>query len=483
MFETAYAQLRFAGSLLLARPFHRPSLNRLVAALIATQQSFGAPTAQAKEMLAAPPLDEATRQQLQLRRFRLQARRGQQETAYYAEHWAGLELDANTLTAETLTQLPLTTKAALRANPTAFVRRGQQPTWRTMTTGTTGQPLSLFFTEHEMESYSALAAISHLLQGAVTPADIVQLSTSARGTLANTVFMQGCQRAGALVYQTGILEPAATLALLAERHALPGKKAQASVLLTYPSYLGKLVTAGLRLGYRPADFGLERIMLGGEIVTAGLKRRCRALFGDVILEESYGISEAYPLGGAICEKGLLHVEPLTGLAEVLDPVTHQPTPPGRVGTLVLTPFAPYRESLVLLRYDSEDLVQRPAQPHHCKLDHLPAVGRLLGKRRLAVQHPQGWTTVRSVAEALEAVDELPLPARYSFHAHGEGVAVGVLVPQVTPTLRGQIETSLHHQGVPLVALELTTDPASLRNPVPLRGDLHEGTFSTGSNES
>ncbi|MEZ4621690.1 MAG: hypothetical protein R2867_40165 [Caldilineaceae bacterium] len=304
MFETAYAQLRLAASLLLARPFHRPSLNRLVTALIATQQTFGAPSMTAREMLG-PSLDETARGSLQLRRFRLQARRGQQETAYYAEQWTGLGVHLQTLTAETLHHLPLTTKAALRAEPTAFVRRGQQPTWRTMTTGTTGQPLSLFFTQHEMESYSALAAIQQLLQGAVTPADIVQVSTSARGTLANTVFMQGCQRAGALVYQTGILEPAATLALLAECHTLPGKKAQASVLLTYPSYLGKLVTAGLRLGYSPADFGLERIMLGGEIVTDGLKRRCRALFGNVIIEESYGISEAYPLhhfvsGAAAC---------------------------------------------------------------------------------------------------------------------------------------------------------------------------------------
>ncbi|MEZ4681049.1 MAG: hypothetical protein R2932_43235 [Caldilineaceae bacterium] len=416
---------------------------------------------------------------MQLRRFRLQARRGQQETAYYAEQWTGLGVHLQTLTAETLHHLPLTTKAALRAEPTAFVRRGQQPTWRTMTTGTTGQPLSLFFTQHEMESYSALAAIQQLLQGAVTPADIVQVSTSARGTLANTVFMQGCQRAGALVYQTGILEPAATLALLAECHTLPGKKAQASVLLTYPSYLGKLVTAGLRLGYSPADFGLERIMLGGEIVTDGLKRRCRALFGNVIIEESYGISEAYPLGGIICERGLLHVEPLTGLTEVLDPATHQPTLPGGVGTLVLTPFAPYRESLVLLRYDSEDLIQCPTRPCGCKLDHLPAVGRLLGKRRLAVRHPQGWTTVRAVAEALESVADVPLPARYSFHAHADGVAVCVVVSQVTAALRDQITASLRHQGVPLTALDLTTDPATLHHPIPLRGDLHEGSFSTG----
>lgn len=64
MFETAYAQLRFAASLLLARLFHRPSLNRLVTALIATRQTFGAPTAAAHEMLSAPSLAEDERQQL-----------------------------------------------------------------------------------------------------------------------------------------------------------------------------------------------------------------------------------------------------------------------------------------------------------------------------------------------------------------------------------------------------------------------------------
>jgi phenylacetate-coenzyme A ligase PaaK-like adenylate-forming protein len=39
----------------------------------------------------------------------------------------------------------------------------------------------------------------------------------------------------------------------------------------YPSYLGQLVEEAKRLGYGPGDFGLERIMAGGEVVTAGLK--------------------------------------------------------------------------------------------------------------------------------------------------------------------------------------------------------------------
>lgn len=120
----------------------------------------------------------------------------------------------------------------------------------------------------------------------MTAADIVQISTSTRASLGNTCFSRACERIGALWYQTGLIEPAPILALLCERHTLPGKKPRASYLNTYASYLGQLVEAGLAAGYRPTDFGLEHISVGGEVVTAGLKARCQELFGPVCFLES-----------------------------------------------------------------------------------------------------------------------------------------------------------------------------------------------------
>jgi phenylacetate-CoA ligase len=105
----------------------------------------------------------------------------------------------------------------------------------------------------------------------ITPEDIVLISTSARATFGNTCFMGACARIGAQVSLGALVEPELTLALLAEPRHLPGKKSRVSALSIYPSYLGGLVTNGLRLGYRPADFGVERILSGGEIVTAGYK--------------------------------------------------------------------------------------------------------------------------------------------------------------------------------------------------------------------
>ena len=51
MLETMYAQLRLAASMMLARPFHLPSLNRLIDALISTRQEFGGLTRDAPDVL------------------------------------------------------------------------------------------------------------------------------------------------------------------------------------------------------------------------------------------------------------------------------------------------------------------------------------------------------------------------------------------------------------------------------------------------
>lgn len=476
MFESIYAQVRFTASLLFGRSFHLPSLNRLLDTLIATRHEFGTVGSETGEFLNGPILDAASLQEIQGQRFRTQLQRAMQETTYYATLSAELGIDAKKLTMADRHQLPLTEKAALRKMPAAFLRRGQTPTFSTLTTGTTGTPTALFFTTQEMATYVALSAISFLLQGAIGTEDIVQVSTSARALLGNSVFMGACQRIGALVYQTGIVEPTQTLALLAEPRAIPGKKAQPSILMTYPSYLGKLIEAGQRLGYGPTDFGIERIILGGEIVTTGVKRRCQALFGPVTIHEGYGISEAWPVGGTRCEQDHLHFDPMSGLVEVIDPESGQAAAPGSIGTLVLTPFAPHRESMIILRYNTEDLVQMLAAPCTCSLRHQPATGLLLGKQRLAVRHRHSWTTPRTVLEAVEGLDALPLPARVGFWAQEDGVAVEVVVPEPSAELHAQIMAALWAQNVPVRALYLRTSSEQLTNPLPWRGDLVEQSF-------
>ena len=470
MLAAMLSQLRLAASVAFGVSFDIRSLERLVDALRSTRREFG--TIGADPLLAAQ-LDDETRRDLQLRRFRAQASRAARETAYYGPLFDRLDMIPSRLSASDVVRVPPTTKAALQADPDAFIRRGSRPAHRFTTTGTTGRPASIAFSADEIRSYQLLAAMSLLVNGTVAEEDVVQISTSARATLGNLCFAGACAQVGALVHSAGLVSPAHTLALLAERRTIPGKKPRVSVLMTYPSHLGELVEMGSALGYGPRRFAVERLIVGGELVTAGLKARARRLFGDVPVEEGYGMTEIWPLGAIRCADGHLHFEPAQGLIEVVDPETGAQVEPGQLGTIVATPFAPYRQTTLLLRYDTEDLVRRFAAPPTCRLAHLPATGHLLGKRRLSVQHAHGWTTPRDVLEALEAVDDVPLPAHCGFWAVPGGVAVEVVTRSDTIETRRTIERSLEEQGVPVRALHLIQDRRQLRHPLPMRCDLRE----------
>jgi phenylacetate-coenzyme A ligase PaaK-like adenylate-forming protein len=491
VFGTALAQLRFGASIALGVPFALWSLDHLIDALLATRREFGTISSEGAEIIAGPTLDDETRRDMQIRRLRTQAQRAMREADYYAPLFHRLALDPARLAYEEIQRLPLTPKTALRDNPDAFVRRTAQPAFRTTTTGTTGVPTSVAFSDHEMQVYSALSAIAMLRLGELAPDDIVQISTSSRATLGNCCFALACQRIGALWYLGGLVDPALSLALLAEERHLPGKKRRTSFLSIYPSYLGELVETGLRLGYRPNDFGLERIALGGEIATAGLKDRCQELFGPIQISEGYGITEIWPVGGAICSQGHLHFEPSQGLLEVVSlPESSpqeendnspfalpRPLSSGEPGTIVATPFPPFRETTLVLRYDTQDIVRPVAGPLTCSLRHLPATTPILGKVGLSLWHEHGWTFPRQVMEALEAIKEVPLPARFGFWAVPSGVAVEVVARTDGPEVRRKIESALADEGVPVQELRLVAGREQLRHPYPLRCDLREDSFA------
>jgi phenylacetate-coenzyme A ligase PaaK-like adenylate-forming protein len=481
MIETGFAQLRFAASIIFGARFSLRSLERLVAALRDTKHEFGKIGTEGTDLLDSPPLDEETRRAMQLRRFRSQAGRAARETVYYHNLFKSLGLDPARLSSEEIARLPLTPKAAVRTAPDSFVCRTAKPYLQATTTGTTGWPTSVSFSKYELQVYFALMAISSLCSNDIAAEDIVQISTSARGTLGNVCLAGACAHIGAMVYLTGIVEPAHALALLTQKRHLPGKKSQTSVLYTYPSYLGKLIECGLHLGYRPADFGLERIFVGGEVVTEGLKARSQQLFGSAqVLEGGYGMTEIWPFGGRCCEAGHLHFEVSQGLLEVQNLETAAPAQAGEIGAIVATPFPPYRETTIVLRYDTGDVVRQIGEPLTCSLRHVPATSQLLGKRSLSVHHEEGWTFPREIAEAVEAVEEVPLPARYGFWAVPGGVGVEVMVRGDTAKVRRTLERRLEEQGVPVRELHLVEDRDYLQHPIPLRGDLQEQMFSQRS---
>ena len=474
MLISAMAQIRYAASVALGLPFAPWSLDRLLDAVRDTRQEFGTVGSDAAALVHGPELDEETQREMQLRRFRKQATLAARDTPAYEMLFERLGLDPSRLGYHDLRRIPPTRKQAVRTSPDAFVRRGSAVCLGTTTTGTTGSPTSISFSASEIRTYAALSAISFLAAGDIDASDVVQICTSSRATLGNTCFAGACARIGALVSPTGLVEPARALALLRARRDIPGQKARVSVLSTYPSYLGELVEEGLRSGYRQSDFALERVIIGGELLSEGLRARTERLFGPVRFVESYGMTETWPMCGQRCEQGHLHFEPSQGLVELVDPIGGTPAHYGQIGTILATPFRPYRDTTILLRYDTEDLARPIAGPLDCSLRALPATTNLLGKLQHAVQHDQGWTVPRDLLEVLEGLDEVPLPARYGVRAVSGGIALEVVTRSPERTLRSRIQNQLEERGVPVQEITLLDRVDELRYSLPLRCDLREG---------
>src|SRR5439155_1198153 len=65
---------------------------------------------------------------------------------------------------------------------------------------------------------------------------------------------------------------------------------------------------------------------------------------------------------------------------LLDTETGEPPAPGALGTVVLTPYFPYRDCMPVFRYDTRDVARcLPDEPLTCDSAATPAIGQILGK--------------------------------------------------------------------------------------------------------
>src|SRR5215207_1533718 len=93
MIDTAFAQLRYALSVVFGLPFSIKSLHQLIKAIEQTHYEFGSLTAHSAELLNGPALDLQTRRVVQLRRFQTIAKKAARHTPFYSNLFAQLDLD------------------------------------------------------------------------------------------------------------------------------------------------------------------------------------------------------------------------------------------------------------------------------------------------------------------------------------------------------------------------------------------------------
>ncbi len=476
MLNTALRQLRHATRVLAARPFRVADIEAIVADLRASLDEFGGPGEDLDTLPGSQSADPEIQAVMARRRVRQAVRHAAAHVPYYRRWFAANGPDPAQLSIETLSQIPPTAKDALRAAPSAFVSDIAEPVLMIRTTGTTGTPAGVWFSKHELDLQAALTAISLMVNGRLRAHHVVASAITSRSTLPLVTSASALGMIGAGYVHLGTIEPRIVLDRLAAPLHLPGKKPQITHLTVVPSYLGMLTWLAEHEGWSAADFGLEQVFAGGEVLTDALRARAAEALGAEILD-GYGATEITPVAGSVCSAGHLHIPAEHAHVEIADPVTFAPALPGAVGVLVVTPYLAYRDTTVLLRYNTGDLVRRlpGADPPECELRGTPAMSRVLG--RIATDGTR--LTARDVLEVLQAERELPMPTRYAISQSQAGPLLHVFAPGCPAPVLARLEERAADRGLPVRGIVLADDLLDLPVPSPARSDLRELTFEAG----
>lgn len=475
MLGTALTQLRYALSLASGRRVDVEGIERLVRDSVATIEEFGPVGPEEADVLGGTTLSEDTRRTVDRRRLRQVAELAYQTTPYYRDLLDHRGILPDDYDVDKLETLPVTHKAALQSMPEAFINWRTDPTFQALTSGTTGYPTSIWFSRYELDLGAALGAIASVMRLGFTPDDVVQLNISSRASLAMVNTIRGCQLIGCACFPVGLIDPDETLSRLATPVRLPGKKPQVSIMTTYPTYLGLLVERARAEGYRRGDFGLEQILCGGEVLTNSLRLQAEELFGAHITE-NYLMTEIFPVGGLMCRDGHLHMTSEQGLTEVLTLDDHRPAGPAELGTIVTTPFFPYRETTLLLRLVTGDVVRALEGASTCELSSLPATSPILGKASHALRTDDGWLLTRDILEVLDDEPGVPLPSRYVLWPSLGGPEIHVLASSVDAQVASGIQARFEEACVPVRRVHLHDDLSTMPPYIPLRMDLQEASY-------
>ncbi len=407
MLEVSFYMAWIAVSRILTGKYPPRAINGLVKVLVDDFHTFK--RRKTNFSFAISP-DEETQSTINRHMRKRTAKVAFETTVFYHDLLKRENIDVNKLDEdEEFSKVPVTKAADFRGKEEKFVNQKLKNHLLFFTsTGTTAYPPSgIWVSKYEMDFLAAAGAFSYLAQGMILPDDIVQISICSRAALSNWLTIEACRRIGAACYLSGLVDPVESLLDLSKIRKIPGKKEKASVIISYPSYVESLVRTGKEQGYSAEDFGVERIILVGEILTKNAKKRMEDFFNCEV-HETYNCSELIPIAGVVCPEGNLHFSG-DGQIEVVDLETFEEVAPGEEGLLCVTPFYPIRQGTLLLRYTPGDIVKK-IDGCDCGLGG-QVTSNICGKYDPVLM--KYGINRRSLMEALESAPEVFLPLRAS----------------------------------------------------------------------
>ena len=276
-----------------------------------------------------------------------------QNSPFYRRHLADLSLPLGSL--DELAVLPVTTAADLRRAPLALLCVSQDRIARAVTletSGTTGAPKRLFFTDADLEL--TVDFFQHGMSTLVGPGQRVlilmpgELPGSVGDLLVRALARMDVR--GIVYGPVGDPEAAIQVALDEGIDCLVGIPVQVLAMARHaqgPRLAGRIRSVLLTTDYVPNT----------SVAAIETEWDCRVF-------KHYGMTEM-GLGGAVecAARCGYHVREADLLVEIVDPRTRRPVPDGRPGDIVFTTLT--REGMPLIRYCTGDRAAFKLQPCPC----------------------------------------------------------------------------------------------------------------------
>ncbi len=302
-------------------------------------------------------------ERLQLRRLKASVTAAYENVALHRQRMRARRLrPADIRTLEDLRRLPFTVKADLRDQyPFGMFARPRATLVRLhASSGTTGKPTVVGYTQQDIDTWSALMARSMACAG-VRPGDVVHNAYGYGLFTGGLGAHYGAERLGATVVP---MSGGAT-----ERQVLLMQDFGARVLCATPSYALNIAEVAEREGVDLRQSRLEIGLFGAEPWSEAMRREIEARLGLKAIDV-YGLSEIMGPGVAVeCEaQDGLHGWEDHFLFEIIDPESGQPVPEGDAGELVITTLT--KQALPMIRYRTRDITRASTARCACGRTHL-----------------------------------------------------------------------------------------------------------------
>ncbi|MDG5758233.1 phenylacetate--CoA ligase [Natronococcus sp. A-GB1] len=297
--------------------------------------------------------------ELQNDRLRRTVRNAYENVDYYRD-----ELDKEGVTPEDIetvddiTKLPFTTKEDFRDEyPDGLFAVDDDEIIRIhASSGTTGKPKIVSYTEDDLEVWSEVVARS-LAAAGVEAGDTVQNAYGYGLFTGGLGLHYGVEELGATVIPIGGGNTQRQVEMLEDL--------ESDAIACTPSYALYLAETAQEMGVDIKELPLRAVIFGAEPCTDPMREEIEERL-DVTGIDIYGLSEIIGPGVSNeCYEAQdgLHIWEDRFFPEVIDPETGEPLPEGEEGELVLTTLS--KEALPVLRYRTGDLTSLTYETCEC----------------------------------------------------------------------------------------------------------------------